>query len=223
MTWVDLMVAKLTNLGFSENTIFETIVSTYNKDGTPNAAPMGTIMQNQKTISLTIFNSSQTSRNLKANKCAVINLTGNIEVFYKTAFKETNPAGKLPQEWFGKAETVEAPKLRLANATIDVSVVGMAPIGAEKTKFSCNIEQIDASKMCPQVYCRANALTIEAIIHATRVKAFANDKKLQKSVSNLLELIKNSNEIVNRVAPNSECSLVMADLMVRIDLWGNKP
>ena len=34
-------MAKLTDLGFSKGMIFETIVSTYNPDGTPNAAPMG--------------------------------------------------------------------------------------------------------------------------------------------------------------------------------------
>ena len=100
----------------------ETIVSTYNPDGTPNAAPMGITMQDQQTLSLNIFNSSSTCRNLKANKCAVINLTSNIEVFYKTTFKEANPDGKLPQEWFEKSEVVNAPKLRLADATVEVSV-----------------------------------------------------------------------------------------------------
>ena len=100
---------------------------------------MGAIMQDQQTISLNIFNSSQTSRNLKTNKCAVINLTSDIEVFYKTTFKEANPNGKLPHEWFEKQEVVNAPKLRLADATIDVSVIKMEPVGAEKTQFSCNV------------------------------------------------------------------------------------
>lgn len=222
MAWVGLM-ANLTDLGFVKGVIFETIVSTYNLDGTPNAAPMGVIMRDPKSISLNLFNSSSTSRNLKANKCGVINLTSNIEVFYRTTFKEANPDGKLPQEWFEKAEALNAPKLRLADVTIDVIVVSIEPIGAEKTKFSCSIGRINAAKMCPQVYCRAMPLTLEAIIHATRVKAFINDEKQQKNVSNLLETIENSNDIVNRVAPNSTYSAVMADLMKRIDSWRNKP
>jgi hypothetical protein len=73
-------------------------------------------MQNLQTISLNIFNSSNTNRNLKTSKSAVINLVDDIEVFYKTAFKEANPEGSLPQEWFIKAESVDAPKL-YANAT----------------------------------------------------------------------------------------------------------
>ncbi len=215
-------MAKLTDLGFSKGVIFEVIVSTYNPDGTPNAGPMGAIMKNPQTISLNLYNSSQTSRNLKTNKSAVINLTGNIEVFYKTAFKEANPDGKLPQEWFEKAEAVNAPKLRLAEATIDVTVADIVPIGAEKTKFSCNIGQINAAKLFPRVYCRAMPATLEAIIHATRVKAFAKDEKKKEQVSQLLGLIENCKDVVERTAPNSAYSEVMADLTKRINSWSNK-
>lgn len=216
-------MAKLTDLGFLKSMIFEAIVSTYNQDGSPNAAPMGAIMQNQHTISLNIFNSSETNRNLKTNKCAVINFTNNIEVFYKTTFKEANPTGKLPQEWFEKAKTVNAPKLQLSDATIDVSVASMEPMGTEKTNFSCSIVKINVDKMYPQIYCRAMAITLEAIIHATRVKAFVNDEKQQKNVNALLQLIGNNNNVVNRVAPNSMYATIMADLTKRIDSWRNKP
>jgi uncharacterized protein len=216
-------MAKLTDLGFSKGVIFETILSTFNPNGTPNVAPMGVIMIDPKTIGLTLFNSSLTSRNLGAKRCAVINLTSDIDVFYKAVFKEANPDGKLPQEWFEKAEAVNAPKLRLAEATIDVTLVNMEPVGAEKTKFSCNIERINVMKICPHAYCRAMPLTLEAIIHATRVKAFVNDEMQKKNVSNLLKIIENCNYVVNHTAPNSTYSVVMADLMKRIDSWRNKP
>ena len=219
--WVGL-TAKLTDLGFSKGIIAETIVSTYNIDGKPNAAPMGAIMEDEQKIIINLFNSSSTYRNLQANRCAVINLTSNIEVFYKTAFKEANPDGKLPTEWFEKAETVNAPKLRLADATIDVSVIDMAPIGTEKTKAFCKVKQVNATKKYPQVYCRAMSATVEAIIHATRVKAFINDEKQQKHVSKLLEMIENCNDVVNRVASNSPYSAIMTDLTKRINSWRKK-
>ncbi|MGZ4851057.1 MAG: DUF447 domain-containing protein [Candidatus Bathyarchaeia archaeon] len=216
-------MAKLTDLGFLKGMIFEAIVSTYNRDGSPNAAPMGTIMQNQYILSLNVFNSSETSLNLKTNKCAVINFTNNIDVFYRTTFKEANPTGKLPQEWFEKAETVNAPKLQISDATIEVSVASMEPMGAEKTNFSCSIVKINVDKMYPQIYSRAMAMTLEAIIHATRVKAFVNDEKQQKNVKTLLELIENNINVVNRVAPNSMYTTIMTDLTKRIDSWRNKP
>jgi hypothetical protein len=183
---------------------------------------MGVTMRDPKTISLNLYNSSQTCSNLKSTKCAVINLTSDIEVFYKTAFKEANPYGKLPQEWFGKAEAVNSAKLRSADATVEVSVVD-AVEGAEKTTFTCKIEQLNAAKMYPQVYCRALSATLEAILHSTRVKLFINQKTKQKEVSELLDLIENSKGIVFRAAPNSKYSFVMEDLLMRIDGWRNKP
>ena len=216
-------MAKLTDLGFSKGTIFETIVSTYNNNKAPNAAPIGAIMQNPQTISLNIFNSSNTNRNLKTSKSAVINLVDDVEVFYKTTFKEVNPEGLLPQEWFVKAESVNAPKLCSANATIDVSVADTAPIGEDKTHFSCNVEQINVHEMFPQVYCRSMPATLEAIIHATRVKVFLKDDEQKKQVPHLLELIENSNKVVNHTAPNSLYSRVMADLLKKIDSWRTQP
>jgi hypothetical protein len=216
-------MAKISDLGFSKDIIAETISSTYNPNGAPNAAPMGVTMQDSQTVNLNIFNSSQTNRNLRKNRCAVINATSNIEIYYKTAFKEANPEGKLPKEWFEKAEVVNAPKLRLAEATIEVSVVNMQPVGVEKTKFSCNVEKVNVVKIFPQVYCRALPATLEAIVHATRVKEFLKDQNKKVHVNQLLQAIHNCSDLVNRTAPNSLYSVVMADLIKRIESWRNKP
>ncbi|MCW3996541.1 MAG: DUF447 family protein [Candidatus Bathyarchaeota archaeon] len=215
------MTAKLIDLGFMQGAIYETIVSTANPDGSPNAAPMGVRMQDEQTLSLTLFNLSNTALNLKANHLGVINLTNNIELFYKTAFKETNPDGKLPSQWFIKTKSAAAPKLRDADATVDFSVIKMEPIG-EKTTVLCRVEQVNASKSYPKVYCRAKALTLEAIIHATRVQAFANEPSKQAEAKKLKETITNYNDIVNRVAPNSVYTRIMADLMQKITLWRAK-
>lgn len=215
------MVTKLSDLGFSKGDIAETVVSTYNKEGKPNAAPMGVVMQDEKHLSIDFFNSTSTYKNIILNKCAVVNLTNNVEIFYKTAFKEANPKGKLPEEWFEKANSVNAPKLKLAEATIDVSLKNMTPLDQEKTMATFNLERLDAKTVYPQVYSRAMALTIEAIIHATRVEAFIKEETEQKHVGKLLELIENYNGTVNRVAPNSIYSNVMSDLMKRIESWRN--
>ncbi len=215
-------MTKLAELGFSKGIIFETIVSTYNLDGSPNAAPMGVTMQNQEILAIDIYDSSQTSRNLKTNRSAVINLTIAIELFYKTAFKETNPEGKLPLDLFQRTARVNTPKLLLADATIDVSVVNMDPVGEEKTRFFCKVEGINADVKYPQVYCRAMPATLEAIVHATRLKVYANDEKKKEQVYHLLQKINNCSDVVNRTAPNSTYSAVIADLMKRIDSWRKK-
>ncbi len=215
---VDL-TKKLADLGFSKGIITETIVSTYNAEGQPNAAPMGVTMENPRCMAIKPYTSTLTYKNLQLKRRAVINVTANPELYYRTAFKEANPKGKMPQEWFEKAETVDAPKLRMADAHIEVSVADIRAFDAERTKVLCQVKLIRAPKVLPTVYCRASAATIEAVIHATRVKALVNDKNEQKHVNRLLEMIKNCNDVVNRVAPNSRYSEMMADLTKRIDSW----
>ncbi len=52
----------------------------------------------------------------------------------------------------------------------------LAAVGAEKTRAVFSVELVKAEKGYPQVYCRAFGLTLEAIVHATRVKALARTK-----------------------------------------------
>jgi hypothetical protein len=176
-------------------------------------------MDDEQHLTLSIFNSSLTCINLRANRCAVVNLTNNTEVFYKTAFKEANPGGRLPEEWFEKAKTINAPKLRLADATIDVSINNLVPMSSEKTKAICSVMLVSVTKKYPRVYCRAMSANVEAIIYATRAKALVNDKMEQKRVSKLCEMINDCNDIVTRVASNSRYSEIMTDLMKRVDSW----
>lgn len=212
-------MVNLTDLGFSKDTIAETIVSTYNKDGKPNAAPMGIIMEDETQVLIKIFNSSSTYQNLQLNRFAVINLISNVEVFYRTAFKEINLNESLPPEWFTKSQTANAPLLRMADAVVEVSIADMKPIDSEKTQATCIVKFVRAETVFPKVYCRAFAATIEAIIHATRVKAFAGKVQEQQHVSKLLTLIDNCKEVIGKTAPNSSYSKIMEDLTKRIDSW----
>ncbi|MGA2387110.1 MAG: DUF447 domain-containing protein [Candidatus Bathyarchaeia archaeon] len=215
-------MAKLGDLGFKKDAIVETIVSTYNADGEPNAAPMGAKLIDMRHLVFNLYNSSKTLSNIKSSRCAVVNLTGDIEVYYRSAFKEANPSGVLPKEWFLKAEAVNAPKLRMAEATVEVSVADLAAQGTQKTRVLFTVEQVNATQKFPQVYCRAFGATLEAIIHATRIKALANDPAEREHIAELLERVAYNNDVVNHVAPDSSYSVVLADLMERIGVWVQK-
>lgn len=214
-------MTKLTDFGFSKGVIVETVVSTYNVDGQPNAAPMGAIMESLQRIVLRIYTSSLTYRNLQAKRCAVVNVTSDPELFYRTAFKEANLKGRMPQEWFEKAETVDAPILRTADAQIEVAVADIRAFDAERAEVLCDVKLVKVSSVWPKVYCRALFATIEAIIHATRVKTFMiqGDRQKREQALKLLERIRECHDVVKRVAPNSRYSEIMADLNQRVDSW----
>jgi len=213
-------VISLDDLGFLKGSIGETIVSTYDADGQPTAAPMGVVMAGNERLRIRPYLSSLTYKNLQAKRCAVVNVTSDPELFYLTAFKEANPDGKLSPELFEKAETVDAPRLRAADAFIEVSVAENGSFGAERAEFLCAVQLVTASKALPKAYCRAQFATIEAIIHATRIKPFLRgDKQERERAFRLLELVEICSDVVNRTAPNSRYSEIMADLTQRINLW----
>lgn len=211
-------MVSLVDLGFSKNMIYETIVCTYNQDGTPNAAPIGAVMQTPNQISLTIYNSASTLKNLQTQKTATLNLTDNIDFFFQTALKDT----PLPIEWFEKSTTVNAPQLKLANATIALNIHTFVDVDNQKTQVTGDVLQVRALKIYPQSYCRAKSAVLEAIIHATRIKALSNNEKEQAHVAKLTLLIQNCVEVVNRSAPNSHYTKLMSDLQKKIDTWNTK-
>jgi hypothetical protein len=214
-------MTKIADLGFSKQAIVETVVSTYNVDGQPNAAPMGATMDSPQRIVLRIYTSSLTYKNLQTKRCGVVNVTSDPELFYRTAFKGIKPKGRMPQEWFEKAETVDAPRLRMADAHVEFTVADIISLDAEKAEVACKVKLVKASTVLPKVYCRASFATIEAIIHATRVKAFmiGGDRQKQEQALKLLETIRECRDVVNRVAPNSRYSEIMADLTQRVNSW----
>jgi hypothetical protein len=208
---------NLEDLGFTKGAIFEAIVSTFCLDGQPTAAPMGVMTMDMKHLSVKPYLSTLTFQNLYFQRNAVLNLTSNPELYYRTAFKEVNPNGRVPFEWFGKAEIVNAPRILSADAFIEVSVMDIKPLG-ERAEFLCDVKLIRCPRLLPKAYCRATFATIEAIIHATRVKAFLNRGEYEKA-ERLIELIRHYCAVVNRVAPNSKCSEILANLTRQVNLW----
>ncbi|MDR2700788.1 MAG: DUF447 family protein [Nitrososphaerota archaeon] len=208
-------MATLTDLGFCQNTIYETIICTFNFDGQLNAAPMGVTINGRQQVILTVYNSAETLKNLQIIKAATLNLTGNIDFYYKSALKN----GDLPVNWFEKSVFVNAPKLKAADAIIAVLVEGFEPVDAMRTKVTCNVEHVEALKMYPQAYCRAMSAVLEAIIHATRIKALVNVEAEQVHVAKLYSLIQNCIDVVNRSAPNSHYAELMVDLQEKVDSW----
>ena len=215
-------MTKLSSLGFAKGVNCEAIVTTLNSDGTPNAAPMGMQMKDEQHLTLNVYNTAQTCQNLKVTKCAVVNLTNSINVYFRSTFKEANQNGKIPSAWFVKSDMVEAPRLRDADAAIEVAVTSLS-LGEERTVFNCKVEGVSAKEQLPQVYCRALPLAIEAVTHATRVKAFMHDPEKQAQVTELIDLIGSHAKIVERVAPNSAFTAVFHDLEKLIQTWRTQP
>jgi hypothetical protein len=213
-------VTDLAALGFSEKVIVETIVSTYDIDGRPNAAPMGVEAQDMQHVFVRPYLPSSTYRNLHLKKCAVINITSNPELYYRTAFKD-NFEGGVPLEWFEKAEFVDAPRLAMADGFIEVSVEEERDLDGGRCEVLCKVRSIIAPEKPPMAYCRAVFATIEAIIHATRLAPLMASGR-EEEAHRLVKLIEHYRGIVDRVAPGSRYSEIMDNLMRMADFRGGE-
>ena len=213
-------MTSLVDLGFQKGIIAETIVSSCDSNGKPNAAPMGVMLKNPNQLAIRPYVTSLTYKNLQTTKTAVVNLTDNPNLFYMTAIKQVNPNGKLPSDLFETTKTVSAPRLKKADAFVEVTVEKSGLFAPDRAEFLCIVKQIEAVKIKPQVYCRAQFATIEAIVHATRIELFLKGtEQQQKNALQLMELVDVCNDLVNRTAPNSVYSEIMTDLTKRIESW----
>ena len=212
---------ELAKIGFAKNGIVETIVSTFDKNRNPTAAPIGVSMVDENHITLSIFKTTKTYKNLEEKKCGAANITSDPIVFHRTVFKDVNSEGKLPKEWFTQASKVDAPYLRNADAFIEFRVIKLTE-SSEKVKVLCRVHKIRIiRKNLIQVYHRAKSAVIESIIHATRIEVFLAAGK-NKKAKELIELVNHYNKIVNKVAPNSTYSHIMIDIQRRIKKWNKK-
>lgn len=208
----------LEELGFLRRCIVEAIVTTYDEAGQPNGAPMGISTEDLQTLLIRPYVDTTTYRNLTANPCAVVNLTMNPELFYRTAFKGAEPGGRLPISWFEEAEAVNAPRLKGADAFIEVSVSGVSQTEGGRALMKCNPQLVKVVNQKAQAYCRALFATLESIVHATRVEAFLSAGRLREA-KELTDLIEHYRRLVDRVAPRSSYAQTMGMVGKRLELW----
>lgn len=159
------LVRLLDELGFDEGSIVETIVTTKDGDGSLRAAPMGIRRVGPLDLEIRPFKSSITYGNLSRGGWACINLSENPELFLATAFKDE------AMEGFPQPEIDEDLSIPSSDASILVEVMESSDEG-ERGCFICRAHSIKVHRPLPWVFSRGRAEAIEAIIHATRVKAY---------------------------------------------------
>lgn len=74
-------MTNLFDIGFNKGQQYETIITTKNKDNTPNAAPIGVICRGQNNIMCRIFKGSKTLENILETKEFTVNILQNPLMF----------------------------------------------------------------------------------------------------------------------------------------------
>lgn len=202
----------LEDIGFKKNSIVEAILVTKNKDGSVNPAPMGVTRVKDNIVKLKPFKSSKTHQNLTINRMACINTTQDPLLFLATAFKE-----EINEIDFGQISS-EMRILR-AEAHIFIKIIDVKEISKYRSTFLSEVSSIELIDRVPKVFSRGRASSIDAIIHATRLKVF-KDKKGERT-DNLLEKFQICKKNVYRVSSKkSDAAKVINILQRLIKKWG---
>jgi len=146
--------------------IQETIITTQNKDGSTQIAPMGTHIVNKHYL-IKPFKPSKTYENLLSEGCAVINYTDDVRVY----------AGCLTEhyDWaLCSAEIVECQRLEECLAHTELQVVGCDDNDVRPT-FECKILHEQTHKPF-KGFNRAQAAVIELAILVSRLGMIPDDK-----------------------------------------------
>lgn len=186
---------KSKDLPFQTEIIYEAIVTTYNQQKQPNAAPMGFIINEEKQVVIRSYKESDTHKNLQDQNECIVNITTDPDLFVKsTLFQE------LLDENYIKSKVINAPILK--DCKDNHLALKIVKIIAEKDRgiFYGKIIDANLSKKHIQPYTRAFSSLIEILIHSTRVIHFSKIKGVNDpKIIHLKELIEHHSQIISRV------------------------
>ena len=201
--------AALHTLGADEdNFVFEVVVSACDAAGKPNAAPMGIRLvddkKGRKRILIRPFKSTATHKNLSLQREAVVNVTSDPEIFYRTTFKRELLREGETKTVFSTSKTVRPPRVKGCDAYIEVSVSSLTDTEGEENRSDalCDLKLVEVKRSGAKLYCRAPYILMETMIHATRVREFVS-QGLKNEAVELMKLIDNYRKLIHRVAPGS--------------------
>lgn len=204
---------RLRTLGFKPKSIVEVILTTRNPDGTINAAPMGVKVIENCLIEIKPFKTSNTFTNLKEHSEVCLNISHDPLLFFKTAFK--NEFKILPK-------LTEKLALDEAQACIFCKVIEFHDNSDQRGFFKVKPIEFQIIRQTPLVFSRGVAQAIEAVIHATRVKAYTEQGMLLEA-EHLKGKIMECVEIIRRVSAQDTSEYRAAEKIIDlIEKWGTK-
>lgn len=183
----------LESLGMEKGLLYETIITTQNEKGMPNAAPIGVICKNKSEIVLNLFEGTHTLENIKTNSKFVVNISKDPLILVGCTTRD------LSSDYFKKDN--EDFYIKNTDAFFTASVTSIKEIQKEdnisKSKMTiikANVDKIVIKKECIEPLNRAIFAIIESLVYSTRIKMVD-----ENTAKEYLERIHEMSRIVNRV------------------------
>ncbi len=203
------IIRKLNELGMEPGIIYETIITSVDRNCNPHSAAMGIILEENEDsvlIKIRAYPSSKTGQNLLINGLGVVNIT-DPELLIRVALDMP------PEIVYVKSSCIGVPRISNAAAWIEFKVINISKKN-EIIEFICLPLNVDYFEVKPKPYTRAVYALLEAIIHASKIRAYKELGDLHK-VSELQDLINMNLKVVEKVASKSRYELIVNEIKKR--------
>lgn len=200
------MEIDLSNIGMEKGQQYETIITTTDKNGNPNAAPFGLRVLDKDKIQLRIFEGGNSIKNIKDNGMFVVNVTEN-PMMFTLATIDTIPQEhltKIDNNTKGNGELFYLTKAD-AYFICEVETLKSAfrendPIkDTEINMIKANAVELNMNNKCARPINRGIHALIEALVNYSRIDIV--DEEKQKY---FLERFLESERIIKRVGDKEE-------------------
>lgn len=195
------MNINLASIGINKGQQYETIITTNDKNGKRNAAPIGIISRSSDSIMCRIFNGSQTLKNILYQKEFTVNITSNPDMFtYATI-------NTIPDDYLTKDNTlVNADSYFKCELTgVKNAVKKSDSLGKNEAKIiKAKVVDLKINNPCNFALNRAFSMLIESLSNFTRIDLV--DKKTQDYYLNRFE---ESKRIINKVGSDKDKKAIL--------------
>jgi len=199
------MEIDLSKIGMNKGQQYEAIITTTNKDGTPNAAPFGVRVLDADKVQLRIFEGGNTIKNIKENEEFIVNVTEN-PLMFTLATIDT-----IPEEYLTKIDR-KTNNNELSYLT-DTDAYFICEVETLKTAFrendpikdtevnmiKANVVELIINNKCVKPVNRGIHALIEALVNYSRID-IVDEEKQKYFIERFLE----SERIIKRVGKKEE-------------------
>jgi len=199
------MNIDLSSVGMEKGQQYETIITTINKNGDKNAAPIGVICKDKNKVMCRIFKTSTTLANIFSQKEFVVNITLNPMLFTLATIDN------IPDEFFEKFEEITGEhsfvNLKDVDAYLKCKVISIKeavkksdPIRkSEANLIVASVEDIIVNNKCVKVANRGFYCLIDSLVNFTRFEIVDKEKQ-----NYFLDRLKESKRIINKVGSKED-------------------
>jgi uncharacterized protein len=183
----------LYSLEMERGLLYETIVTTRNPDGTPNAAPIGVVCKNENEVVLYLFEGSKTYLNVKREKSFHVNISKDPILFVQSTI------GNLESEAFQLHD--DGFSLKCADSFFKAEVTHEKIIERKDHLGTSTMNVVRANvKEVIQINQHAEPLNraiygiIESLVYLSRIEIVSEDERMV-----ILDKINEISRVVNKV------------------------